>query len=144
MGDKVTLLVGPACTRFEVDVGVARRSETLANLLDDLGTDESIPVPSVTAETMARVVDWCSRTADTSEWHDAWVADMAQSDMFDLMLAANYLNVKPLFDALCETVAGMMRGKTPEAIRETFGIVNDFTPEEEAEARREHAWAMIE
>lgn len=33
-------------------------------------------------------------------------------------------------------------GKTPEEIRRTFGIKNDFTPEEEEEVRRENMWAF--
>jgi S-phase kinase-associated protein 1 len=35
----------------------------------------------------------------------------------------------------------MIRGKSPEEIRKTFNIVNDFTPEEEAAIRRENEWA---
>jgi hypothetical protein len=31
-------------------------------------------------------------------------------------------------------------GKTPEEIRKTFGIKNDFTPEEEEQVRRENEW----
>ena len=31
-------------------------------------------------------------------------------------------------------VASMIKGKTPEEIRKQFNIVNDFTPEEEAQA----------
>jgi len=32
----------------------------------------------------------------------------------------------------------MIKGKTPEEIRKTFNIKNDFTPEEEEEVRREN------
>lgn len=56
--------------------------------------------------------------------------------------AANYLNIKSLLDLTCQTVADMLKGKTPEEIRKTFNIKNDFTPEEEEEVRRENAWAF--
>ena len=36
----------------------------------------------------------------------------------------------------------MIKGKTPEEIRTTFNIKNDFTPEEEAEVRAENQWAF--
>ncbi|KAL5698947.1 suppressor of kinetochore protein mutant [Ranunculus cassubicifolius] len=65
-----------------------------------------------------------------------------QAVLFDLIMAANYLNVKGLLDLTCQTVADMIKEKTPEEIRKTFGIENDFTPEEEAELRRENQWAF--
>lgn len=47
-------------------------------------------------------------------------ADMQQQ-------ASNYLDIKPLLDVGCKTVANMIKGKSPEEIRKTFNITNDFT-----------------
>ena len=72
-----------------------------------------------------------------------WYANFAnveQEVLFELILAANYMDIKPLLDLTCATVASMIKGKTPEEIRKTFNIVNDFTPEEEAQVREENKW----
>jgi S-phase kinase-associated protein 1 len=50
------------------------------------------------------------------------------------------MDIKPLLDLTCAAVASMIKGKTPEEIRKTFNIVNDFTPEEEAQVREENKW----
>lgn len=60
--------------------------------------------------------------------------------LFNLILAANYLDIKSLLDLTCKTVADEIKGKTPEEIRVRFNIKNDFTPEEEEEVKRENAW----
>merc|ERR1711918_14692 len=72
-----------------------------------------------------------------------WDKDFVKVDdetLFNLILAANYLDIKPLLDLTCKTVADEIKGKTPEEIRIRFNIKNDFTPEEEEEVKRENAW----
>lgn len=51
------------------------------------------------------------------------------------------MDIKPLLDVGCKTVANMIKGKNPEEIRKLFNIQNDFTPEEEEQIRRENEWA---
>ena len=65
-----------------------------------------------------------------------------QKTLFDLILAANFLDIKPLLNVTCEAVAMMIKGKTPEEIRETFHLKNDFTPEEEEAILLENRWAF--
>merc|ERR1712117_193605 len=48
--------------------------------------------------------------------------------------------IKGLLDVTCKTVANMIKGKTPEEIRKTFNIKNDFTPSEEEQVRKENEW----
>ena len=66
--------------------------------------------------------------------------DMEQETVFEVILAANVLSYQPLLDLSCACVASMIKGKSPEEIRQTFNIVNDFTPEEEAQVREENKW----
>ena len=51
--------------------------------------------------------------------------------IFDIIIAANYLDIKSLLDLSCAKIATLIRGKSPEEIRKTFNITKDFTPEEE-------------
>ncbi|GJT90706.1 SKP1-like protein 1B [Tanacetum coccineum] len=73
---------------------------------------------------------------------DANFVKVDQGTLFDLIPATNYLNIKSLLDLTCQTVVDMIKGKTPEEIRKTFNIKNDFTSEEEEEVRKKNAWAF--
>ena len=106
-------------------------------------------------------MDWCKKHADAvkkagvteeaklpadernelEKW-DKEFAAVDQTRLFELILAANYLDIKNLLDLMCLTVANMIKGKDPAEIRATFNIENDFTPEEEEEVRRENQWAF--
>lgn len=142
---------------FKVEVKVAKMSETIKNLIEDAGIDAPIPLPNVTGKILSKVVEYCKyhtenptlvkndekkdekRTDDIIGW-DLDFCKVDQPMLFELILAANYLDVKELLDLTCKTVANMIKGKTPDEIRRTFNIKNDFTPEEEEQVRKENEW----
>ncbi|XP_059065400.1 SKP1-like protein 1B [Cryptomeria japonica] len=141
---------------FEVDQAVVFESETIKNMIEDTGVESVVPLPNVSSNILAKVMEYCKyhvEAAKTSEeksaiseedvkkWDQEFVK-VDQATLFDLILAANYLNINNLLHFTCQTVADMIEGKSPEEIRKTFNIKNDFTPEEEAEVRRENQWAF--
>mmetsp|Transcript_9129 Transcript_9129/g.33490 ORF Transcript_9129/g.33490 Transcript_9129/m.33490 type:complete len:158 (-) Transcript_9129:723-1196(-) len=143
---------------FEVEEEVAFESHTVKNMIEDVdeeGSDAPIPLPNVNAKILAKVIEYCKHQVETrKESEDKaaseesiknWEANFVnvdQNTLFELILAANYLNIKSLLDLTCLTVANMIKGKNPEEIRRTFHIKNDFTPEEEEEVKRENQWAF--
>ena len=55
--------------------------------------------------------------------------------------AAYNQNIQNLNDLVCNTVVDKIKRKSPEEIRETFNIKNDFTLEEAEDIRRTNWWA---
>ncbi|XP_057525916.1 SKP1-like protein 1B [Amaranthus tricolor] len=157
--NKITLRSNDGET-FEIDQAVAMESITIKNMIEDDCASTAIPLPNVTGKILSKVLEYCKKHVDAAAakssseerssnaiddelktW-DAEFVKVDQNTLFDLILAANYLNIKSLLDLTCQTVADMIKGKTPEEIRKTFNIKNDFTPEEEEEVRRENQWAF--
>ncbi|KAJ6821803.1 SKP1-like protein 1A [Iris pallida] len=144
---------------FEVEEVVAMESQTIKHMIEDDCAESGIPLPNVNSKILSKVIEYCKKHVasgsaageekdksvsgedDIKTW-DAEFVRVDQATLFDLILAANFLNIKGLLDLTCQTVADMIKGKTPEEIRKTFNIKNDFTPEEEEEVRRENQWAF--
>lgn len=156
MAQKVKLLSSDT-QQFEVDEEVAFLSQTVKNLVEDAGMEDAIPLPNVSGRILAKVIEYSkyhveaekkgaddkpSKSDDDIKTWDNEFVKVDQATLFDLILAANYLNIKGLLDLTCQTVAQMIKGKTPEEIRKTFNIKNDFTPEEEEQVRRETIWSF--
>jgi len=72
-----------------------------------------------------------------SAWDAAFIAAMEQDTLFQVIITANYLDMKPLLDLGSKCVADRIKGMSPMDIRKMFSIVNEFTPEEEAQLDRE-------
>ncbi|KAF7030481.1 LOW QUALITY PROTEIN: hypothetical protein CFC21_042017 [Triticum aestivum] len=154
---KMIMLKSSDSEEFLVEEAVAMESQTICHMIEDDCTDNGIPLPNIDCKILSKVIEYCKKhvqdaSSSTSNAATAPAKDLKsfdtefvkvdQATLFDLILAAHYLNIKGLLDLTCQTVADMIKGKTPEEICKTFNIKNDFTPEEEAEIRRENQWAF--
>ena len=149
---------------IEVDKAqVAQYSSLIKGLIDDNAEDPDTPLPiaQVTSSVMQKVMVFVAHMHETNtepeieqplpsnnlEQHvDAWYAeyiikDVDQALLFDIVLAANYLDIKPLLRLGSARIAALIKGKSIEEIRQFFQMDNDFTPEEEERIREENQFA---
>ncbi|KAH8965990.1 hypothetical protein BDL97_04G145400 [Sphagnum fallax] len=125
---------------FEVEESVAFESQAVKNMIEDTGMDHPIPLPNVSSKILAKVIEYCKYHVDNQKAsHDKPATPEDEIKAWDLDFVK--VDQATLFDLIL-TVADMIKGKTPEEIRKTFNIKNDFTPEEEEEVRRENQWAF--
>lgn len=143
-----------------VEREVAEMSRLVKEMLVDDDDDEvaNIPLPNINGKALAKVVEYCTyhvhnpaaeiekplkskvMTEIVGQWDAKFIDDVDQEMLFSIILAANYLDIPCLLDLACAKVASMIKGCSAEEIRRTFNIVNDFTPEEEAQVRAENKW----
>lgn len=139
--DRVTVVGSGGVGAFSLTREEAELSGTIRNLLSDIEDQEdAIPLPNVTSEVLARIVEFCKyrtgkeeRDEEVKERDAAFLSDMDTPTLIQVIRAANYLDVACLLDLTCQRVADMLRGKTPSEIRQMFGIADDMTPDDHRE-----------
>lgn len=118
-------------------------------MVEDCDTEAEFPLPNVSGDILAKVIEYCTwhyehptlqteekreprSLEDIAPW-DKEFLNIPTSTVFALILAANYLDIRPLLDLTCKHVALMIKNKTPEEVRKEFNLVDDWTPEQKAQ-----------
>lgn len=143
-------------------VRISRKGAEMSRLIKEmLEEDEEdtpdIPLPNVSKEALRKVVEFCEKHAEdpmqpiirpiksvnmkevAGEW-DANFIELEDRALFDIILAANYLDIPDLLDLGCAKIASIIKNKTPDEIKERFNIDKNSTPEEDEQVRRENPW----
>lgn len=139
---------------FRIPVRVAKYIGLVSERPEDDLSD--FPVEEVKAAILAKVIEFLKHHADAPlpeiekplrskkmeelvpAWYAAFVDTTEVEQLYELVLAANYCECKPLLELACAKVGTMMIGKSTEEIRSIFKINNDFTPEEEQQVIEEN------
>lgn len=102
---------------FEVPVKVARLSQMIDEMFEDDEEmeDKKVPLPNVSSEVLRKVIEFGKhyqeeqmtpiqtplKSSNIDDLVQKWYADfvdLPQKQLFELVAAANYLNIKPLLD----------------------------------------------
>ncbi|CAB60402.1 Skp1-related protein [Caenorhabditis elegans] len=137
---------------FTVSRKVISQSKTISGFT----SEDTIPLPKVTSAILEKIITWCEhhaddepkkvekiekgnkKTVEISEW-DAEFMKVDQGTLFEIILAANYLDIRGLLEVTTQNVANMMKGKTPSQVRTLFKIDN-FSEEELEAMKKGNAW----
>ncbi len=140
-------LIASLGEKFEIPRKTALQSQLVKTMVEGDKDETDIPLPNVTSSLLTKICEYLRYHVDKpakeiekplkssimEEIVGQWDADFVNVDqevLFEIILAANYMDIKPLLDLGCAKVASMIKGKTPEQIRKTFNIDNDFTFEQ--------------
>eukprot|EP00808_Paulinella_micropora_P021955 g18308.t1 len=144
MSELVSRIVDGDDKDFETDED-GKEYYSIALYLEDMETLEKVvDFMKLYSETKMKEIEQPIKSVNLVELVGPEYAnfiDVKQSMLFKLIMAANYLEIEPLLLLACTKIASMLKGKTPEQIREDFGIKDDFTPEERRRLEAENAWA---
>ena len=156
---KAITLVSSDGEKFQVTEKAARRSQIIKGIIDDYPDDPEVPLHNVKSTILQRIITYLENYRDAepreiekplpsnnfNDCVDAWdfqFIDLEIELIFEIIFAANYMDIKPLLELASSKIASIIKGKSPEEIRKIFNIQNDFTPEEEAQIREENQWCM--
>lgn len=148
---------------FIVERAVAARSVLLKNFMDDnYGPDDDtdagdpFPLTNIKSATLIQVIAYLNyhegpgQIVEYNEmrlWDLRFVRSLYESGqttgdvkLFDILLAANFLDIKSLLDLTCMTVAEEIKSKSPAEIRDRYGIGYDLDPQKRQQVEDENAW----
>eukprot|EP01115_Flamella_aegyptia_P003869 TRINITY_DN17300_c0_g1_i2.p1 TRINITY_DN17300_c0_g1~~TRINITY_DN17300_c0_g1_i2.p1 ORF type:complete len:194 (+),score=51.39 TRINITY_DN17300_c0_g1_i2:33-614(+) len=159
---KIKLLPGAECNPDDVvlvDIELAKQAVTLKAIIDDLDleflSEELIPVPQVERDILEIVFEYCKYhksnpndkplgASDISEWDQKYCDRRDEDDnpdydvLFNLVLAANYLDIRPLLEVTCKYIGYKMKTMSVDEIRDMYNIESDFTEEEFKKLQKEN------
>jgi len=148
---------------FTVKLELVQYSVTIKALLDAMPDDETqtIPLVKVNTEHLESVIKFLEhhhqevtenpppemteaeeRAKELTEWEKNYIGNFTQKFLFEMILVANYLEIKRLLKMLCKFVAQGLKNKTPAEICAMYGVHRELTEDEIKRTEEENPWLV--
>jgi len=132
--------------RLEIEKAFAQMSKLVANIIEGDSEASQIQVKQVDGDTLQLIVDYLNHHKGTEpdeiakpirsvkmekivgdQWDAEFINDLKKRQLFQLILGANYMDCKSLLHLGCAKVATMIKGKSPEEIKQILGEEEEET-----------------
>jgi S-phase kinase-associated protein 1 len=142
MEDKMLVLQSSDGETFKVDINISNMSTTIKDMLEDVSESPqlAIPLPNIKGEILKKVLSYCKYHHENPdklvekegedqicEWDETFLTNVSKEMQIEIILAANYLDIKSLMNFMCKMFAKSMLGKTPEQLREMLSAFFNYT-----------------
>lgn len=139
-------LVSNDGVKFTITEEVANKFGAVKNILE-INPHGDIPLLEVTSKILEKIIIFTKYHVENplkedenmTHWDNEFFK-LDNQDLFDIIIAANYLDYKELLDLGCQSVANLIKGKSVDEIRKYFNIENDFEDDEIEQIRKENEW----
>lgn len=144
-------------SRFKILIDAARGCNFLNSIIDNCEPDKDIPIHNVSSNIFSKIVEYLNHyrlkkpqslpkplpATPLNKLLNAWDYNFISRELFvifELITAANVLDIPGLVELCATKIASEIRGRSVEEIRNIFNIQNDFNSEEEQELIEENQW----
>ena len=152
-------LVSSDGVKMQITAKAAKKSQFLKEIVEDNSDDIELPFNNIKSNVLKKIKEYLEHYQDTEpkkiekplassnyqECVDAWDFEFINVDLdllFEIINAANFIDIQPLIELGTSKIASLIKGKTPNEIRKLFNIQKEFTPEEEEQIRKENQWCL--
>ncbi|CAJ0920560.1 unnamed protein product, partial [Mesorhabditis belari] len=80
---------------------------------------------------------------DLDEWEVNFITDLSNDELFDMIMAADYLDIKSLTHKCAEGFAKLIEFKSAKEISKRWRITMDFSSDEAEEMKTEDPWEVV-
>ena len=144
---------------FFIDKKAAKKSQLLKDCMDDDEDFKELNLINVNSKYLKLIIEFLEHYKDSEpiipekplndrfeklvdEWTKNFFSKLNLNDIFEIIENSNFMNIQCLLELGTAFIADLMKGKTPEEIKNLFNISNDFTEEEENQIRDENIWCL--
>lgn len=142
---------------YTLDRKVAIQSKLVKGILEDLEeSDDPIPLPNITSSIMEIFIKYgeihqndlpdskVSKDLEIEE-RDLELINVPKPVLFEIILAANYLDVEGLLTLGCKALANDLKKKSIDEVYQDYQVPEErrFTAEEREKIEKEFQWARV-